>query len=111
MDELAAYERRFRRAGLPLLIEDYGASEDIFTRVAPLLLFVAFAEVFGAVDLSWPVWANVETLLGGLAALRGALAVRNRALGRPPLAVPERVGPVELAMFVLLPALLPALFN
>jgi hypothetical protein len=111
MDELAAYERRFRRAGLPLLIEDYSASEDIFTRVAPLLLFVAFAEVFGAVDLSWPVWANVATLLGALAVLLGALAVRNRALGRPPLAVPERVGPVELAMFVLVPALLPALFN
>jgi hypothetical protein len=111
MDELAAYERRFRRAGLPLLIEDYSASEDIFTRVAPLLAFVAFAEVLGAVDLSWPVWANVATLLGGLAVLLGALALRNRARGRRALAIPERVGTVELAGFVLVPALLPAIFN
>jgi hypothetical protein len=111
MDELAGYERRFRRAGLPLLIEDYSASEDIFTRVAPLLAFVAFAEVFGAVNLSWPVWANVATLLGGLAVLLGALALRNRARGRPALAIPERVGTVELAIFVLVPALLPAIFN
>jgi hypothetical protein len=111
MDELAAYERRFRRAGLPLLIEDYSASEDIFTRVAPLLAFVAFAEVFGAVDLSWPLWANVATLLGALAVLLGALALRNRARGRPALAIPERVGAVELAGFVLVPALLPAIFN
>ena len=107
MDELAAYERRFRRAGLPLLIEDYSASEDIFTRVAPLLAFIAFLEVFGAVDLSWPWWANVATVLGALAVLLGALALRNRARGRPALAIPERVGPVELAIFVLVPALLP----
>ena len=111
MDELAAYERRFRRAGLPLLIEDYSASEDIFTRVAPLLAFVAFLELFGAVDLSWPWWANVATLLGALALMLGALALRNRARGRPALAIPERVGPVELAGFVLVPALLPAIFN
>jgi hypothetical protein len=111
MDELAAYERRFRRAGLPLLIEDYSASEDIFTRVAPLLGLVAFAELFGAVDLSWPWWANVATLLGALALMLGALAARNHARGRPPFAVPERVGALELGGFVLVPALLPAIFN
>lgn len=111
MDELAAYERRFRRAGLPLLIDDYSASEDIFTRVAPLLAFVAFLEVFGAVDLSWPWWANVATLLGAVGVLLGALALRNRARGRRALAIPERVGAVELAGFVLVPALLPAIFN
>jgi hypothetical protein len=111
MDELAAYERRFRRAGLPLLIEDYSASEDIFTRVAPLLAFIAFLEVFGAVDLSWPWWANVATVLGALGVLLGALALRNRARGRPALAIPERVGGVELAIFVLVPALLPVIFN
>jgi hypothetical protein len=111
MDELAAYERRFRRAGLPLLIEDYSASEDIFTRVAPLLALVAFVEVLGAVDLSWPWWANALTVLGGLAVLLGALALRNRARGRRALAIPERVGTLELAGFVLLPALLPAIFN
>jgi hypothetical protein len=111
MDELAAYERRFRRAGLPLLIEDYSASEDIFTRVAPLLALVAFLEVFGAVDLSWPWWANVATVLGALAVLLGALALRNRARNRRALAIPERVGTLELAGFVLVPALLPVIFN
>jgi hypothetical protein len=111
MDDLAAYERQFRRAGLPLLIEDYSASEDIFTRAAPLLALVAFLEVFGAVDLTWPWWANVLTVLGAGALLGGAVALRNRALGRAPLAVPERVGPGELAGFVLVPALLPLIFN
>jgi hypothetical protein len=111
MDELAAYERRFRAAGLPLLIEDYSASEDIFTRVAPLLAVVAFLEVFGAVDLSWPWWANLLTVLGALAILLGALALRNRARGRRALAIPERITTLELAGFVLVPALLPVIFN
>ncbi|CAN5200038.1 hypothetical protein BH20ACT20_BH20ACT20_07380 [soil metagenome] len=35
MEDLADYERRFRRAGLPLLIEDYSASGDIYTRAVP----------------------------------------------------------------------------
>lgn len=111
MDDLAAYERQFRRAGLPLLIEDYSASEDIFTRAAPLLALVAFLEVFGAVDLTWPWWANVLTVLGAGGVIAAALALRNRAQGRPPLAIPERVGPAELAGFVLVPALLPLIFN
>jgi hypothetical protein len=111
MDDLAAYERRFRAAGLPLLIEDYSASEDIFTRVAPLLAFVAFLEVFGAVDLTWPWWVNVLTVLGALGVILGALALRNRFTGRPPLALPDHIGVAELAGFVLVPALLPLIFN
>jgi hypothetical protein len=50
MDELAAYERRLRRAGLPLLIEDYSAYEDIFTRAVPLLSLVVTGQLLGAVD-------------------------------------------------------------
>jgi hypothetical protein len=36
VDDVRAYERRFRRAGLPLFIEDFRASTDVFNRVAPL---------------------------------------------------------------------------
>ena len=52
MDELAAYERRFRSAGLPLFIEDYSAREDVFTRAAPLLTLVFLGEMLGAVQLA-----------------------------------------------------------
>lgn len=111
MDELAAYERRFRAAGLPLLIEDYSASEDIFTRVAPLLAFVAFLEVFGAVDLTWPWWANLLTVLGAIGFLLGAVVAYNARRQRPAFARPDSIGAVELAGFVLLPALVPLVFN
>jgi hypothetical protein len=62
MGELAAYERRLRRAGLPLLIEDYSAYEDIFTRAAPLLALVFGFQLFGAVQLDWPLAASLVLL-------------------------------------------------
>jgi hypothetical protein len=111
MDELAVYERRLRRAGLPLLIEDYSAYEDIFTRAAPLLALVFGFQLLGAVQLDWPLWANALALAGGLAVLLGSVAAINRKRGRRAMSVPDRVGPVELTGFVLIPALLPAIFG
>jgi hypothetical protein len=111
VDELAAYERALRRAGLPLLIEDYSAREDVFTRAVPLLSLVFAIELLGAIDLNWSLAANLAAALGGLAILLGAVAALNRARGRPPFAVPQEVGRLELALFVLVPALLPLIFG
>ena len=111
MDELAAYERRFRKAGLPLFIEGYSAAEDVFNRAIPLLALVFVAELLGAIDLDWPVLANVGAAVGGLALLLAAVGLVNVLRGRPFLSVPERLGAVELATFVLVPALLPLVFG
>ena len=105
------YERRFRRAGLPLFIEDYTAASDVFTRVAPLLTLVFLAEMLGAIDLDWTWAANVAAALGGLAILLGVFMVANRLRGRPLTARPDRVGAVELALFVIVPGLLPLIFG
>jgi uncharacterized membrane protein len=105
------YEERFRRAGLPLLIEGYSAREDIFTRAYPLLAVVLLGELLGALNLEWSTAANVAAVLGGLAIMVGALALANRMRGRRTFARPEEIGPVELAGFVLLPALLPLVFG
>jgi len=111
MDELAAYERRLRRAGLPLLIEDYSAYAHIFTRAVPLLSIVVTGELLGAIDRDWPWWANALALIGALAIVAGGVAVVNRRRGRPALSIPDRDGPIELAAFVLVPALLPLVFG
>jgi hypothetical protein len=108
---LREYEHRFRRAGLPLWIEGYSASTDVFNRVAPLLVLVFFGEMLGATSLDWSPWANIGAALAGLAILITAGVLVNHVRGRPPLALPEDVGPVELAAFVLLPALLPLAFG
>lgn len=107
----ASYEQRFRRAGLPLFIEDYTATGDVFTRAVPLLALVFIGEVLGAIDLDWSVWANLGATVGGLAIVLGAFALLNRLRGRRWLAVPEDVGAIELAGFVIVPAVLPVIFG
>ena len=105
------YERRFRRAGLPLFIEDFSAASDVFNRAVPLLALVFGAEMLGAIQLDWPLAANAAAALGGLAILLVGLGLANRRRGRPFGSVPEDVGRLEPAGFVLLPAVLPLLFG
>ncbi|MFL5816238.1 MAG: hypothetical protein ACJ76L_01425 [Conexibacter sp.] len=101
---LADYERRFRRAGLPLLSEDYSARSDVFNRAFPLLVLVLLAELVAALDVDWSPLANAAAVAGALAAALLVVALVNRARGRRALAIPEDVGGVELALFVLVPA-------
>lgn len=114
-DELAArrkeYERRFRRAGVPLFIEDYSATSDVFTRAVPALGFLFFFQVVEGIDPEWSLVGNLAAILGGLAILLGGLGLLNVFRGRRFWSVPERVGPPELAGFVLIPALLPLVFG
>jgi small neutral amino acid transporter SnatA (MarC family) len=108
---IAELERGFRRAGLPLFIEDYSATTDVYNRVVPLLGLVFIGEMLGALNFEWSPVANVAAALGGLVILLVAVALINRRNGNPSLAVPDRVGKTELAGFVLLPALLPLIFG
>jgi hypothetical protein len=109
--ELAEYERRFRRAGLPMFIEDRSARDDVFNRAAPLLGLVFIAELLGAGQLDWTWWQNLLAVAGGLALLLLGFGLLNLARGRPFRAIPDRLGYTELAGFVLLPATLPLIFG
>ncbi len=104
-------ERSFRRAGLPLLIEDYSATEDVFTRAIPFLALVFVLELMGAVNLEWSAGANALALVGGLVVLVGAFGILNLARGRPFASVPTKVGLPELTAFVALPVVLPLIFG
>jgi len=108
---LAEYEARFRRAGLPLFVAGTTARTEVWTRAVPVLGLVFVGGVLGAIDLQWSTWANVGALIGGMAILLGGLALANHLRGRPLLARPRDVGAFELAGFVLLPAVLPAIFG
>jgi hypothetical protein len=110
-DQLAEYEQRFRRAGLPLFITERSAATDVFNRAVPLLGLVFLGEMLGALNLEWSPLANLAAVAGGLAILLVAIALTNKARGRPAAAIPQDVGRVELALFVIVPALLPLAFN
>jgi hypothetical protein len=109
--ELADYERRFRRAGLPLFIEDWSAREDVWTRAAPLLALVLIGELLGATQLDWSLPANIAAAVGGLVIVVGAFGVLNRLRRRAFFSLPNNVGTAELAAFVLIPAALPLIFG
>jgi hypothetical protein len=104
-------ERRFRSAGLPLLTENYSATEDVFTRAIPLLAVVFVFEILGAINLDWPAALNVLALLGGVALLLGAFGLLNVSRGRAFFSIPRKLGVPELTAFVVLPVVLPLVFG
>ncbi len=104
-------ERWFVRRGLPHFIDHYRATTDVWTRAAPFLTVVFLAELAFSLDEDREGWDEALPLLGGLAILVGGVMVVNRLRGRRPLQRPDRVGTPELTLFVLGPALLPALFS
>lgn len=111
MPSLDEYEQGFRRAGLPLFIAGYSAREDVWTRAAPVLAVVFVLELLGAIDLQWSLLANAGALAGALVIVLAAVSLANRRRGRPALALPRDVGPLELAGFVVVPAVLPLVFG
>ena len=104
-------ERWLTRRGLPHLISDYSAREDVLTRMVPFLALVFSLEMLLAIELDWPWYANVAAVIGGGLVLLAAYGMLNRAQGRPAMSLPARVGNGEIATFVLLPAVLPVLFG
>ncbi|MCP5029278.1 MAG: hypothetical protein GY929_23640 [Actinomycetia bacterium] len=109
--ELDLVERWFVRKGVPHAIADYSAREDVLTRAAPFLTLVFFAEVFfGTFSDRLAGWAQAAGLAGGLMVLLAIGVLVNRVRGRRPFRPPDDIGSVELAVFVLAPALLPLLF-
>lgn len=96
-------ERWFVRRGLPHLIHDYSATDDIFTRMAPFLAFVVFAEFFLAFGDRWQGWSQAVAFGAGMAAFAGGVALVNRIRGRRPFQLPDDIGLWELALYVLLP--------
>lgn len=101
----------FVRRGLPHVIHGYSATEDVFTRAAPFLGVVFFLEMFGSFDDRFEGWSQLGVFVLGVAILVGSVALVNRIRGRTAFELPDVVGPMELALFVFVPAVLPVLFS
>ena len=101
-DALSAVERWFRSRGIPHFIDHYSASRDVFTRALAPLTAILVLELVTALDATWPWWLNLAMAAIGLGALLGVWALVNVVRKRPAMTRPDRVGPTELAIFVLL---------
>jgi hypothetical protein len=109
---VVAVERWFIRRGLPHFIDGYSAGTDIWHRALPILAIAYVAGGLNALDLSrWSVGRNLVAGLVALAILVLGLVSANVARGRPLLAVPRTIGPLELALFVVGPAVPPLIFG
>ena len=110
--ELAAQtERWFVKRGLPHFIDEYRATTDVWTRAAPFLILVFFAELAFSLDEKREGVDELLPLLGGAAIFLVAITAVNLFRGRSPLQRPDKVGTPELAVFVLTPPLLPLIFS
>ena len=108
----AATERWFVDRGVPHFIDSYNASEDVLTRSLPVLVLLFLFSSIGAIDLDWPAAGIVAASVGGLVILLVIWAAINRMRGiRPLLRRPERVGPVEIGVYLAVPTLLPIIFS
>jgi hypothetical protein len=110
-DVIGATEWWFVRRGLPHAIPDYSAREDVWTRAWPFLLLVLFVELFASFGDRFDGWAQAGVFVAGIGVLIGAFVVVNVLRGRRALRRPDDIGVAELAVFVLVPAVLPLWFT
>ena len=110
-EERRLIERWFVRQGLPHAIDDYRASTDVFTRATPFLSVVFLLEASFAFGDRFTGWAQFGVVVLAIGVLFAVVALVNRLRGRRPFARPRDIGPIELALFVLGPAILPVIFS
>ncbi len=110
-EQVERTEHWFVARGVPHLIANYRATEDVLTRALPILTLIFVASSVSAIDTDWPAVGIAFAVAGGVAILIGGWALLNRWRGRRPLARPDSVGLVEIGAFVLFPAALPVIFG
>ena len=94
------------RQGLPHLIDDYSATQDIFTRMTPFLIIVFFAEVGFGFGNRFSGWAQAEIIGVFFLVSIGSGVALNLIQKRHIFALPRRVGALEIGVFILVPSLL-----
>lgn len=99
-------ENWFVHIGIPHFIDDFTASEDVWTRAVGFLTLVFFAEMFLTFGSEFNGWYQAGVFVAGLVIVFGAIVAVNRYRGRSNFARPDDIGIAELALFVLIPPFL-----
>ena len=104
-------ERWFVHQGLPHFIADYSVTGDVLTRALPFLSLVFVLEAFNTFSDDREGVAEVGPFFVGVAVVLGAWMAINLVRGRRAFQRPDRVGGVEIAVFLLVPPILPAVLH
>ncbi|HEV3169996.1 MAG TPA: hypothetical protein VGZ32_06635 [Actinocrinis sp.] len=105
---LATTETWFVRRGLPYFIEDYKATDDVFTRALPLLVIAFVVNLMVMLSLRLTPLERVGGAALGVALLLITYVLRNLVARRPAFGKPRRIGWVELTAFVAIPPIVDA---
>lgn len=109
---LSATERWFIGRGLPHFVERRDNAWTIWSRAVPLLVLAYVLLGLNALDLrSWSWQRNVLAGVFVLAVLVGIWMGSNWVRGLPALERPRAIGPVELGLLVVAPAIPSAIFG
>lgn len=103
--DLEAIERWFVGRGVPHFIDDYAATTDIWNRAIPLLVAGYLLGGLNALDIKRSLGWNLAAFGVIVVILATAWAITNRARHRRLWSPPSIIGPVELAVFVIGPAI------
>jgi len=103
---LAETEEWFVDRGIPHLIANYSATEDVWTRAITFLVAVFLGELFLTFGPEVGGWRQFGIFLLGLVIAFGSVAVANIFAGRKAFSKPNDIGLIELSLFVFVPSLL-----
>ncbi len=106
-DERRAIERWFVAHGMPNFIRDYTAARNVWTRALPALIAWYAIGVFAGVRDEGTPEEDVAVIGLAIAILLGGWLVLNRYRGTPLFSRPDRIGWLEIAGFLVLPAAIP----
>jgi hypothetical protein len=68
-------------------------------------------ELLLASKVGWAWWLDLLAIASAFAIAIAAWAIANRVRGRPPFRRPDDLGPYEIAVFVVVPAIVPVIFG
>ncbi len=110
--QLRTIEGWFVGRGLPHFVERRPSIWEIWGRAIPLLVVAYLLLGLNALDLAeWTWLGNLLAAVFVIAVLVLTWIGANMVRGRPPLRRPDTIGPVELALVILVPAVPSAVFG
>ena len=110
-DALAGVEAWFVAQGVPHFAADSAITRSVLRRAAPILVAYLGLTLLMTASFAWSFEVNVLAIVVAVALTVAAWAVVNLLRRRPWHSLPDRVGPLEVAAFLLVPALPPLLIG